>query len=384
MKKITLLSILAALTIGSAQAETVVKIATMSPLSGPQSDLGAQLKNGAQLALNEYQGEFKKMGMTLKLAPFDDQADPATGTSAARKIASDKSILALMGTLNSGVAIPVSEALKASNVVMVSGANTANLVTDRGLPNMNRIVARDGAQGPAAATFLVDQLKGKKFYIINSKDAYGAGLAKEVEKALKAKKVKVLANEGTEEKSDFSGIIAKVKLMKPDAIFYGGTYNQGAVIIKQLREAGVKVPVMGGDGLDSGELTKIVGAKNANDIYFTTVAAPLEALPASKAFAANFKKTFNDEAQGFGATGYDATKVILQGILAAAKANGGKVPNRKQVESAIRKGKFTGLLTGDVSFNSMGDRQKATMYVMEVQKGKRNLKDKISVTPDKK
>lgn len=381
MKKFTLgLGVLATLALGNASALTTVKIASLTPLSGGQSDLGNQIKNGAQIAVTEYKAEFAKLGMDIQLIGYDDQADPATGTAAARKIAADKNILAVVGTLNSGVAIPSSEALKASHVAMVSPANTANQVTDRGLANMNRIVARDDSQGPAGANFIINNLKGKKVYILNDKTAYGEGLAKEVDKALKAKGVQVVSNEGTEEKSDFSSIVSKIKLQKPDAIYFGGIYNQIGVFIKQLREAGIDTPVVGGDGMDSSELAVIAG-KGASNIYFTTVAAPIEALPAAKTFAANFLKTFKKPAQGFGAFGYDSAKVVLQGILSAAKANGNKVPSRTQVETAIRKGNFTGLLSGNVSFNSVGDRKAGTLYVMSVQGGKYKLASSIPVKP---
>ncbi|MFD2608435.1 branched-chain amino acid ABC transporter substrate-binding protein [Deinococcus taklimakanensis] len=381
MKKFTLgLGVLATLALGNASALTTVRIASLTPLSGGQSDLGNQIKNGAQIAVTEYKAQFARLGMDIQLIGYDDQADPATGTAAARKIAADKNILAVVGTLNSGVAIPSSEALKASHVALVSPANTANQVTDRGLPNMNRIVARDDSQGPAGANFIMNNLKGKKVYILNDKTAYGEGLAKEVDKALRAKGVQVVTNEGTEEKSDFSSIVSKIKLQKPDAIYFGGIYNQIGVFIKQLREAGIDTPVVGGDGMDSSELAVIAG-KGAGNIYFTTVAAPIEALPAAKTFAANYLKTFKKPAQGFGAFGYDAAKVALQGILNAAKANGNKVPSRTQVETAIRKGSFTGLLSGNVSFNSVGDRKAGTLYVMSVQGGKYKLASSIPVKP---
>ncbi|ACO46178.1 branched-chain amino acid ABC transporter substrate-binding protein [Deinococcus deserti] len=383
MKKTTLsLSLIAALALGSASAQTTIKIATLSPLSGGQSDLGTQIKNGAQLAVNEYKEQFRKLGFNLQLVGYDDQADPATGTAAARKIAADRQILAVVGTLNSGVAIPSSAALQPSRVALVSPANTANQVTDRGLSNMNRIVARDDAQGPAGANFITGTLKAKKVYILNDKTAYGEGLAKEVEKTLKAGGVQIVTNEGTEEKSDFSSIVAKIKLQKPDAIYFGGIYNQVGVFIKQLREAGINAPVVGGDGLDSSELATIAG-EGANNIYFTTVAAPIEALPAAKVFAANYQKTFGKQAQGFGAFGYDAAKVTLQGVLNAIRANKNKLPTRAQVESAIRKGSFTGLLSGNVSFNSFGDRKAGTLYVMAVNQGKYKLATSIPVKPAK-
>ncbi|MBI0445270.1 branched-chain amino acid ABC transporter substrate-binding protein [Deinococcus sp. DB0503] len=376
------LVLLTALMLGTAGAQTVVKIATISPLSGPQSQLGTQMRNGAQLAVNEYKPQFRKLGMDLQLVAFDDQADPAAGTAAARKIGADRQFLAIVGALNSGTTIPASAALAASHVALVSSSSTANEVTDRGLSNVNRIVPRDDAQGPAAANFIVSTFQPKKVYILNDKTAYGAGLSNEVERALKAKGVQVAANEGTEEKNDFSSIVAKIKLQRPDVIYFGGVYNQVGVFLKQLRDAGVTVPVMGGDGLDSSDLPKIAGT-GAENVYYTTTGAPVEAFPAAKTFAATYQKTFGSPAQAFAVLGYDAAKVVLQGILNAAKANGHKVPSRQQVETAIRKGNFTGLLSGNVSFNSAGDRKSAKLYVIKLSGGRPTLNTTLTVKPPK-
>lgn len=380
MKKTSILALtlLGSLTLGAASAQTSLKIASISPLSGGQSDLGSQIKNGAQLAVNEYVAQFKKLGFDLSLTGYDDQADPATGTAAARKIAADTSILAVVGTLNSGVAIPSSAALAPSHVAMVSPANTANQVTDRGLKNMNRIVARDDAQGPAGANFLTGKLKAKSVYLLNDKTAYGEGLVAEVKKALQAKNVKISGDEGTEEKSDFSAIIQKIKLTKPDAIYFGGIYNQIGVFVKQLREQGVMIPLVGGDGLDSEQMVTI-GGKGSDNVFYTTVAAPADALPSAKKVADAYNKAYGKDIQGFGIFGYDAAKVVLQGVLLAAKDNGNKLPSREQVETAMRKVRATGLLSGTVQFNSMGDRKAAKMYIMSINSGKFTLNSTLNV-----
>ncbi|MFK7600639.1 branched-chain amino acid ABC transporter substrate-binding protein [Deinococcus sp. SM5_A1] len=384
MKKMTLnLMTLGLLATGVAGAQTTIKIASLSPLSGSQSFTGTLVKNGAQLAVDEQKAAFKKLGFNLQFVGYDDQADPATGTAAARKIASDRAILGVVGTMNSGVAIPASEALKASHVTMVSPAVTANEVTDRGLANMNRIVARNDAQGPAGAEFMMNELKAKSVYILNDKTSYGEGLAAEVEKTLKAGGAKVVVNEGTEEKSDFSSIIAKIKLQRPDAVYFGGIYTQIGIFIRQLRDAGINIPVVGGDGLDSTELA-VIAAKGANNIYYTTIVAPLESLPAAKTFTANYRKAFKTVPAGYAAFSYDSANVIAQGILDAAKANGGKLPSRTQVETAIRKGSFKGLLSGDVTFNSVGDRNSVTLYIMKVDAGKQSLSAQSTVKPPQK
>ncbi|MFC4453113.1 branched-chain amino acid ABC transporter substrate-binding protein [Deinococcus sonorensis] len=368
MKKLglSILTLAGAMALGSANAAQVIKIASMSPLTGSSSDLGLQIRNATEMAIKEQKAAFLKMGFDLQFVAYDDQADPTTGTANARRIAADNSILAMVGTLNSGVVIPSSEVLAPAHVAIVSPANTNPKVTDRALSNMNRICARDDSQGPAGADFLIDTVKVKKVYVLNDKTPYGQGLADAAEARLKSKGVTISFSEGTDEKSDFSSIITKIKQAKPDAIYFGGLYGQVGPFAKQLREAGVAIPVMGGDGYDSPDLLSLAGA-GAKDIYFTTVAPPLEAVPAAKAVAARYKAAYKKDMAGFGIMGYDSANVVLAGVMSAIKANGGKLPTRVQVETAVRKTNLTsGTLTGAIDFNSVGDRTTAKMFIIQV------------------
>ena len=367
MKKLGLSVLtLGTLALGSAQAATVIKIASMSPLTGSSSDLGLQIRNATEMAIKENKAAFQKLGFDLQFVAYDDQADPTTGTANARRIAADNSILAMVGTLNSGVVIPSSEVLAPSHVAIVSPANTNPKVTDRGLSNMNRICARDDSQGPAGADFLIDTVKAKRVYVLNDKTPYGQGLADAAEARMKTKGATIVSSEGTEEKSDFSSIIGKIKASKADAVYFGGLYGQVGPFAKQLREAGVSVPVMGGDGYDSPDLLALGGA-GAKDIYFTTVAPPLTAVPAARVVASRYKAQYRKDLAGFGIMGYDSARVVLSGVLSAIKANGNKLPTRTQVETAVRKTNLkTGLLTGAITFNSIGDRTSSKMYIIQV------------------
>ncbi|MGY2892375.1 branched-chain amino acid ABC transporter substrate-binding protein [Deinococcus sp. UYEF24] len=359
-------AILVSASLGSAHAATVIKIASMSPLSGSSSDLGLQIRNATELAIRDNKSAFTALGFDVQFVAYDDQADPTTGTANARRIAADNSILAMVGTLNSGVVIPSSEVLAPSHVAIVSPANTNPKVTDRGLANMNRICARDDSQGPAGADYLVSTIKAKRVYVLNDKTPYGQGLADAAEAFMKTKGATVVASEGTEEKSDFSSIINKIKASKADAVYFGGLYGQVGPFAKQLREAGVTIAVMGGDGYDSPDLLSLAGA-GAKDVYFTTVAPPLNAVPAARVLASRYKSVYKKDLAGFGIMGYDSAKVVIAGVLNAIKANGNKLPTRTQIETAIRKTNLTsGLLTGAVDFNSIGDRTSSKMYIIQV------------------
>ena len=367
MKKLGLSVLtLGLLALGSAHAVTVIRVASMSPLSGPKSDQGLQIRNSAEMVVKEMRSQFLALGFDLQFLAYDDQGDPTTGNANARRMAADNSILGMVGPMNSGVMLPSSETLAPVHLAIVSPSTTNVKVTDRGLPNVNRVCARDDAQGPAGADFVIETLKAKKVYILNDKTPYGQGLADAAQKEFQAKGVQIIASEGTEEISDFSSIITKIKLAKPDAVYFGGLYPQVGPFAKQLREAGVAIPLMGGDGYDSPVLLSLAGP-GAKDIYFTTIAPPLEVVPAAKVVAARFKATYKADIQGYGIMGYDSAKVMIGGILSALKANGNKLPTRTQVEAAVRKTNLTtGLLTGNIDFNSVGDRMTAKMYVRQV------------------
>ena len=116
----------------------VIKIATQTPLSGPQSVLGVAIKNGAQLSLEQSAEAFAALGFTLELAPFDDQATPDTGVANATQIVGDPAIVCMVGHLNSGVMLASMEQYNNAGLAAVSPANTNPLVTDRGYPVVNR------------------------------------------------------------------------------------------------------------------------------------------------------------------------------------------------------------------------------------------------------
>src|SRR5262244_3226201 len=158
-----------------AQSKGTIKIATQSPLSGGQAALGEGIKLGAQLAVEKFKGNLEKMGYKVELVPFDDQAKPDVGVANAKNITADKDIMAVIGHLNSGVAIPSSEVYKEVTLAMISPANTNPVVTDRNYPNVNRVCGRDDVQGSVGAEFASGQ-KVKSAYIIHDKTQYGQSI----------------------------------------------------------------------------------------------------------------------------------------------------------------------------------------------------------------
>src|SRR5213595_1070032 len=345
-----------------AQSKGTLKIATQSPLSGGQSALGEGIKLGAQLAIEKFKGGLEKAGFKVDLVPFDDQAKPDVGVANAKNIIADKNILAVIGHLNSGVAIPSSEVYKEVNLAMISPANTNPTVTDRGYMNVNRVCGRDDVQGAVGSEFAHSTLKAKSAYIVHDKTTYGQGVAEFFKADAEKKGIKIFGFEGTEEKSNFDPIITPIKAKNPDLIYFGGIYEQAGPFFKQAREKGVKSKFLGPDGMDSSDLTKI-GGKAVVGMHYTSVAGPVSVYPQAKQFAEDYKKKFGKNPEPFAAQAYDATAIAVKAIEAAAK--GGKAPTREAVTAAIRGVRHTGI-TGSVEFDAKGDPKKALYFVLQV------------------
>ncbi|MFB3818219.1 MAG: branched-chain amino acid ABC transporter substrate-binding protein [Candidatus Methylomirabilales bacterium] len=345
------------------ESKGTVKIATQSPLSGEQSAVGEGIKLGTQLAIDQLKGPIEKLGFKLELVPFDDQAKPDVGVANARNMITDKQILVVIGHYNSGVAIPSSEVYKEVSLAMVSPANTHPMITDRNLPNVNRVCGRDDVQGAVGAEF-AKSLNIKTAYVIHDKTTYGQSVAEFFRDNAKKQGVQILGFEGTEEKSNFDPILTPARAKNPSMIYFGGIYSQGAPLFKQAREKGIKARFLGPDGLDSSDLAKI-GGKAVVGMNYTTVAGPVAVYPKAKDFAKAYKEKFGKDPEPFAAQSYDSTAIALKAIEAAIKGAGGNMPSREAVTAAVRKVKHSGL-TGNIEFDEKGDPKNALYFVMQV------------------
>src|SRR5215204_2417264 len=209
----------------AAPAGTTVTLAHAGPLTGSIAHLGKDDENGVALAvehLNSRKLTLDGKPVTFRMMSEDDQADPKVGTTVAQKLV-DAKVAAVIGHLNSGVTIPASEIYTKAGIPMVSGSATNPTLTERGMKTVFRTVGRDDQQGPAIASYIANELKGKKVAIVDDKTAYGEGIANEVEKTLKAAKVAVVGRERTTDKEpDCKASLTKIKAKNPDVVFHGG------------------------------------------------------------------------------------------------------------------------------------------------------------------
>lgn len=357
---------------GSGGGETKLiklKLASVTPLSGGQSTLGSAIANGSRLAVMDRKADLEAVGIQLEAFPQDDQATETIGPTIAARLVADREVIGVVGTLNSGVAKTLAPGLKDANLVMVSPANTAIVLTESGYPHYNRIVARDDDQGAAAARAAKNTIKATSVYVLHDKTEYGQGFA--VEFVKEAKKIGLtIANgegEGINPKdTEFGPVITTLLASKADAVFYGGIYDTAALIFKQADEKGFKGYFIGGDGLDAGDIVTNSGGA-ANRIYYTSVADNVYGSTEGKAFVERYKNAFNSNPPTYAVYGYDSATVIIQAIIDYAKANPGKTPTREEIMKAVRATKGLKGLAGDITLNEKGDNPGAKVYLFQIQ-----------------
>ena len=371
MKKSMLAGIAAAaLMLSAGLANAQIKLGVAGPITGPNAAFGAQLKNGVEQAVEDINAAGGILGQKITVSIGDDVSDPKQGVSVANKFVGD-GVKFVVGHFNSGVTIPASEVYQENGMVVVTPSATNPKLTERKMWNVFRTCGRDDQQGAVAADYIVKNLKGKKVAVVHDKTTYGQGLADETKKAMNAKGVKEVVYEGvnTGEK-DFSALVSKIKASGAELVYWGGLHTEGGLIVRQMRDQGVKAVLMSGDGITSDEFATI-GGPGVEGTLMTFPPDPRER-PQAKAVLAKFEaRKFNPEA--YTLYSYAAVEILKQ---AAEQA---KSLDPKKVAEVMHSGKAFKTVIGDIAYDKKGDitRPDYTMYTWK------KVGDKITYVENK-
>ena len=369
-------------TTSAAASGKVAKIGFIAPLSGGLSALGLGMKNSAQLAVDLANKNNTVAGWTIELVPMDDEAKPDVGTNAATSLAADDAVVGVVGTLNSGVAQSVIPILDAAHIVQISPANTNPTLTQGAdpanpkRPNANyfRTATTDAIQGPVAAKYLLDAGM-KKVAVVHNKGTYGQGLAEAFATAFEAGGGQVVARESfTPDTQDLSTVVTTIKAAGPEAVFFGGEYAEsketggGARLSNQMKANGLKVPLMGGDGIFDPEFIKLAGPTSDGDLA-TSVGAPPTDLPSAAEFLKEYEAAkFAEPYAAYGAMTFDATNAIIAGLKTSLASATDAKSARQATIDAVGKVDFEGA-SGQVKFDEFGDTVTRVITVYEVTSG---------------
>ena len=343
-------------TASSAMAQ--IKIGVAGPLTGPNAAFGAQLKNGAEQAAADINAAGGINGQQIQLVFGDDASDPKQGVSVANKMAGE-GVKFVMGHFNSGVTMPASEVYQENGMYMITPSATNPKITERNMWNVFRTCGRDDQQGEVAGKYILDKFKGKKIAIIHDKTTYGQGLADETKKAMNAGGMKEVLYEGINlSEKDFSALVTKIKAAGADLVYWGGLHTEGGLIVRQMRDQGIKAPLMGGDGITSDEFASI-GGPGVEGTLMTFGPDPRKNPAAAEVVKKFAAKNINPEA--YTLYSYAGFQVIAQ---AAAEA---KSLDTKKVAEVTKSGKPFKTVIGDLAYNKKGDLTRLD-YVMYVWK----------------
>ena len=357
MKRITTLGLALGAAIafaGAAQAD--IKMAVTGPLTGPNAAFGAQLKNGVEQAVEDINAAGGILGQKIVLSYGDDVSDPKQGVSLANKFAGD-GVKFVIGPFNSGVTMPASEVYQENGILEITPSATNPKVTERGMWNIFRTCGRDDQQGAVAAAYILKHFKGKKIAIVHDKTTYGQGLADETKKGLEKGGMKEVLYEGVNVgEKDYSALVSKIKASGADLVYWGGLHTEGGLIVRQMRDQGIKAPLMGGDGITTDEFASIGGPGVEGTLI--TYGPDARKNPAAKTVVDKFRaKKFEPEA--YTLYSYAAVQVIKEAAEMA------KSLDPKKISEAIKSGKTFKTVIGDLSYNKKGDvtRLDYVMYV---------------------
>jgi len=344
------------LSFGCSQEPDQIKIGVLAPLSGPVPTFGVMTRDGALLAIEEWNAKGGLLGKKIAALVEDSQCTPDPAVNAANKLIDQNKVKYLVGEVCSKASIPVTEIANSKKVVQISPTSTNPDVTVAKDGKVKDYIFRacfiDPFQGTVGAKFATDVLKAKSaFIMLDQSNDYVKGLAEFFEKAFTAGGGTIVGKETyTSKDTDFSAILAKVASAKPDVIYLPDYYNIVTLATKQAKEKGIMAPFLGGDGWDSTDLDR----KAADGGYYTNHYSPEDNRPEVQNFVKAFGAKYKDDKgqpkvpDALAALAYDAANLLLQAIKDANADDPAKV---KDAMAKISFNAVSGKITFDANHN---------------------------------
>lgn len=345
-----------------------IKIGLGAMLTGDYASLGIDIKNGAEMAVQE-KGTI--LGHPLVLQAEDDGCSGPSSVAIAEKFSNDPLVVGLVGYMCSGGSKPASDVHNKYKTIMISPSSTALELTARGIPIFFRTCWNDKIQARRAAAFARSR-KWMKVAVLHDKSDYGQSLAEDFAEHMRAKGANILAMEGiTRGDKDFSPVLTKIKPLRPQLLYFGGMAAEGALIVRQMRRVGLrKTHFMCDDGCYTEKDFIQAGGKAANGSYVTYAKQP------DPAWAKRFEAKYGPR-QTFSPQAYDAANILMMAVekVAQKQADGALVIGKKALRDAVADTDYEGI-TGKIGFDAYGDRTGSVVVIYKVveQNGKRFFK----------
>lgn len=342
----------------------VIKIGVFEPMTGANASGGQMTVEGIKLANEKFP---EVLGKKVELIIADNKSEKVDAANAASKLIEKDKVVAIIGSYGSSLSMAAGDIVKNAKVPAVGCSPTNPLVT---LNNdyYFRVCFIDPFQGTVMANYAFKELGAKKAAIIQDvQNDYSVGLSKFFVDAfteLTGDPNSIVAttsyNAGDQ---DFSAQLTNIRSLNPDVIFAPGNHGESALLIKQARDLGMNLPILGGDTWESPEFLSIGGDAVEGAVFSSHFTAEAPVTETSKTFLAEYKEKYKQDANAFAALGYDAYLVILDAIEKANSTDSVKIRD----EIAKTSG-FVGA-TGNITLDENGDAVKSAV-INRVENGK--------------
>ncbi|MER8186883.1 branched-chain amino acid ABC transporter substrate-binding protein [Kitasatospora sp. NPDC094015] len=361
---------------------TTLTIGLDAPLTGNLAELGLGIKFSAELAIAKANAKHIVPGVRFVLDAKDDQGNEQLARTNGEAFVADPGVVGVVGPLTSSGALTMAPVLAQADLAEISPSNTAPALTwgadyhtkgkVRPYPTYFRTVTTDAVQGPLLARYARSQLKAERAVVVSDTKAYGSNLAAEFASAFEEDggtvQLRTTIAPGT---TDFSKLVRQIAAAHPDIVYYGGEHPEGGPLSAQLKAAGVKAPVAGGDGLHTDGYLKAAGPSAEGDLA-TNPGISIEGLASAFTFLDEYQQAAHAQAPGpFGPYAYDSTWALIEAVGRARQGKGrtgSGAELRKAVTGAVPDVSFFGV-TGDVAFDEFGDSRDQVASIYQVRKG---------------
>jgi len=373
---ITMLAMLVAGCGGAKTDSKDIKIGANFELTGGVANFGKQTVNGINLAFKQTNAAGGVLGKQLTLITADNKSEASEATNMSTKLITKDKVVAVLGPVASSNVLATLQVAQDNKIPVVTATATNPRVTvenGKVRPYVFRSCYIDPFQGKVMSDFAIKSLKMTRaaVFIDNSSD-YSKGLAEVFAKEFSAAGGTVVAKEAfLQRDKDFKATLTKIKAANPEVIFLPAYYEEVGLIVKQARELGINVPIIGTDGFDDPKLVEIAGAAALNNTYFSNHYSSQDTDPEIQKFVTAYKNEYGQEPSALAALGYDAALMLIDAIKRANSAEPQKIRDALEQTKNLRVS--TGILTLDANHDPV-----KSAVVIEMKDGKQVFKEKIN------
>lgn len=340
-----------------------VVIGFFGALTGPEATFGISSRDGIILAMEEINKDGGLLDKTVELKFYDTLGTTEEARSSVEKLITLDHVVAILGEVASTRSLAGAPIAQKHKIPMITPSSTNPLVTQKG-NYIFRVCFIDPFQGEVMAKFAYKSLNLRRAAILrDTQSDYSMGLADYFIKTFQGLGGTIVADENyIAGDVEFKSQLSNVKEKNPEFIFIPGYYAEAALISRQAREMGIKVPFMGGDGWDSDSLIDIAGDA-VNGSYFSNHYTQEDPRLEVQNFIKRYEARFGSKPDSQAASGYDAARILFEAIKRA------KSTRARDIRDALAQTKNFKGVTGVISINENRDAIKSAV-VLQV-KGKK-------------